>query len=328
MVRKMKNYKVTLKDKEVVIVQDDDGKFIKPDFLIKLESYGTALKPAFEPIIVAMKPTTGTFVDNALNWDVAGLNIDGNRVRYEEGGSNSSNPLLRKQRGLSLNHGVDKKPSAFTLKKEKGEMNINSKGRWPANVILDEEAGRLLDEQSGISKSTGGKGTKSGLIDNPSIYGKFSGEDVGSNAGGLGDSGGASRFFYCAKASKAERNAGCERLEEKEDTEMTGRKKGSAGLLRVRADGSIGENPYAGKSAKAANYHPTVKPLKLIEYLCRLTKTPMGGIVLDPYVGSGTTAVACINTGRRFIGIENVKEYYAIAVSRVKHAYAARRKKS
>ncbi len=99
---------------------------------------------------------------------------------------------------------------------------------------------------------------------------------------------------------------------------MTGRKKESAGLLRVREDGSIGENPYAGKSAKARNHHPTVKPLKLMEYLCILTKIPTGGVVFDPFMGSGTTGIACKNTGREFIGSEDDSENFEIADRRIK----------
>src|SRR5690606_9388776 len=146
----------------------------------------------------------------------------------------------------------------------------NERGRFPANVILDEEAGKLLDEQSGILKSGLLKaGHPYGLGDGQNVYGKLTGctkQDT------YGDSGGASRFFYCAKASKKERGEG--------------------------------------------NNHPTVKPVKLMEYLIKLV-TPPKGIVLDPFLGSGTTAIAALNTGRYFIGIEKEKKYVDIAKKRI-----------
>jgi len=217
------------------------------------------LKPAYEPILVAMKPNEGSYADNAMKHGVSGLNIDGGRI-----------PL-------------------------NGEMP--DQGRFPANIILDEEAGRLLDLQSGISKSTGGSGKLSMKTAPNDVYGKYKEGYKSDNLGGLGDKGGASRFFYCAKSSRAERSMGCEGLEEKE---------------RVR-QGLAGEH----KNTFSKNSHPTVKPLKLMEYLCTLTKTPTGGVVLDPFMGSGTTGIACANTGRDFIGIEREEEYVEIAKARI-----------
>jgi site-specific DNA-methyltransferase (adenine-specific) len=152
-------------------------------------------------------------------------------------------------------------------------------------VILDEEAAELLNRQTGnLGKSSGGgmKDLKSGKLfmgdTHPNI----------TDSTGFGDSGGASRFFYTAKASKKERNAGLD-------------------------DGE--KNP-----------HPTVKPLALMEYLCKLTRTPTGGIVIDPFMGSGTTGMACVNTGRDFIGIELIEEHYIIARKRIEHAKAILKK--
>jgi len=145
--------------------------------------------------------------------------------------------------------------------------SIQSTGRFPANIILDEEAGAMLDEQSGVSKSGKDQGltkTKARSWKNTSL--------AGINRVGHNDKGGASRFFYCAKASKKERQG---------------------------------------------STHPTMKPLKLMEYLCTLTKTPTGGIVLDPFMGSGTTGLAAQNTGREFIGIEMDEEYFRIANARL-----------
>jgi len=155
----------------------------------------------------------------------------------------------------------------------------------------------MLDEQSGESKSsqsmrgTGGGGDKIQQLN----YRKDS-------LRGHTDKGGASRFFYCAKASKSERNIGCEGLEEKKVSD--GREKEA-------------DNAYQRGKTLRSNTHPTVKPLKLMEYLCTLTKTPTGGIVLDPFCGSGTTLMAAKLTGRDYIGIEREQEYVEIAKCRV-----------
>ena len=246
--------------------------------------WGTQLKPAYEPIICAKKPLDGTYAANALKHGVSGLNIDGGRIGTEEIEQG------RKGRGIanssSYHNGLN--PTEKTL----------ATGRFPANIILDEEAGEMLDEQSGVLKSGGGK--KGNVKDGTGMFGSgkaFTTEDV------QPDKGGASRFFYCAKASKAERNAGCEGLEEKQYSH-DGR------------DKEI-ENAYQRNNSVSSNNHPTVKPLKLMEYLCTLTKTPTGGVVLDPFMGSGTTGLACKNTGRDFIGIEREAEYIEIARARL-----------
>ena len=128
------------------------------------------------------------------------------------------------------------------------------------------------------------------------------------NRGGLGDTGGASRFFYVAKASRAERNAGLEGMEARL-------------CVSHNIDGRDPDNPknYIGGKipALAQNHHPTVKPLALMRYLCRLTSTPTGGVVLDPFMGSGTTGIAALQEGRSFIGIEKEAEYMEIARRRI-----------
>jgi site-specific DNA-methyltransferase (adenine-specific) len=171
------------------------------------DGWGTALKPANEPIVVARKPLSEkTIVDNVLKWGTGGINIDDCRVEYDMTDTNpATNPLYRKKNGYKTNYGIDSNPSAYTLKKQEGTMNINNQGRFPANVILDEEAGKILDEQSGIRPSGKGNGNaKVGVATNgqgvpPLRRGKL----VPRN-----DTGGASRFFYCAKASKKERGEG------------------------------------------------------------------------------------------------------------------------
>lgn len=224
------------------------------------EGYGTTLKPAWEPIIVAMKPLDGTFAQNAEKHSVAGLWIDGGRIEGKPWKTHDAT-------GLAKNKFFTDSETSVIHKEP------HSQGRWPANLILDEEAGKMLDEQSGFQK--GGNSIRK---NNKNPYGSYRTWSVSKTPAqdtvGYTDSGGASRFFYCAKASKKER----------------------------------------GKD----NNHPTVKPLALMEYLCKLTKTPTGGIVLDPFGGSGTTALACIKTGRKYVLIEKEQEYVEIARQRIK----------
>jgi len=171
------------------------------------DGWGTALKPAHEPIVVARKPISEkTIAENVLKWGTGGINIDDCRIAYDMSDTNpATNPLYRKENGYKTNYGIDSNPSAYALKKEAGTMNINNQGRFPANVILDEETGKILDEQSGIRPSGKGNGNaKVGVATNgqgvpPLRRGKL----VPRN-----DTGGASRFFYCAKASKKERGEG------------------------------------------------------------------------------------------------------------------------
>jgi len=171
------------------------------------EGWGTALKPANEPIVVARKPISEkTIAENVLKWGTGGINIDDCRVEYDMTDTNpATNPLYRKKNGYKTNYGIDSNPSAYTLKKQEGTMNINNQGRFPANVILDEEAGKLLDEQSGVTRSGKVKSDK-GAYGGISTTGFLRGITTTQNQ--HGDSGGASRFFYCAKASKKERGEG------------------------------------------------------------------------------------------------------------------------
>lgn len=179
-------------------------------------------------------------------------------------------------------------------------------GRFPANLILDEEAAAMLDEQTGELVSKWGK--PSGKATNSLFFKKnIEGTDLDTERF-IGDKGGASRFFYCAKASKSERNAGLEGMKIKSAGECTDRIDGSAGLKSPRAG--------AGSPSGSANFHPTVKPIKLMQYLCRLI-TPPGGLALDPFAGSGSTGVAAKLEGFEFIGIEMNPEYVEIAEKRM-----------
>lgn len=210
------------------------------------KGWGTALKPANEPIVLARKPLSEkTVAENVLKWGTGGINIDECRIGTDIVG-------WRGRPSSGYSGGLDTDTSGKPRPVE---------GRFPANVILDEEAGKLLDEQHK----------------------------------------GASRFFYCAKASKKERNMGLEDVEP--TTVDDGRNKPI-------------DNPFLRGKTPRQNTHPTVKPVKLMEYLIKLV-TPPRGIVLDPFLGSGTTAIAALNTGRYFIGIEKEKKYVDIAKKRI-----------
>ncbi len=266
------------------------------------------LKPAYEPILVAMKPNDGTYANNALTHGVSGLNIDGARIPMS--GEDKSMLEAKSSKNPTSNYSGSDGQKYGDYEKDIATPP-HQQGRFPANIILDEVAGAMLDEQSGELgnnfRKSKGDGTGVGMF----------GVSGGSTQGHV-DKGGASRFFYCAKASKKERNAGCEHMEEKQTI-------GGGGITSPqREDGSIivsGEKGAAGKygsaKAKASNHHPAVKPIALMESLCTLTKTPTGGIVLDPFMGSGTTGVACRNTGRMFVGIEREVEYCEIAKARI-----------
>jgi len=261
------------------------------------------LKPAYEPIIVAMKPNEGSYAQNALKHGVSGLNIDGGRIEYEKGGTVASNPKLRVEKGCKTETGDRVFCQGELGKKNTMVENVKTGGRFPANIILDEEAAKMLDEQSGELSS--GKNRS----EFPKMKNQWLKESRYPPELNYGDKGGASRFFYVAKASKAERNMGCEGLEEKVMTELDK----IGGEKSNFKTGSGNERNIYNK-----NNHPTVKPIKLMEYLCLLTKTPTGGIVLDPFAGSGTTLIAAKRIGRPFIGIEKEEEYVKIAEARLK----------
>lgn len=214
------------------------------------QGWGTALKPAFEPFILARKPLDGTVAENVQRHGCGGLNVDGCRVGTEEVGARSSNwdGITRRNIFLGLN-----------------EFEGNpTRGRWPANVIHDGS-----DEAVGVFPD-----------DN-------------------------SRFFYCAKASPSEREEG-----------LNGLPDVKAGSYKLRTDAHSERNGLT--TAPRTNHHPTVKPVDLMKYLCRLI-TPPGGLILDPFCGSGSTGVAAMREGFNFIGIELNNDYAEIARRRINH---------
>jgi len=272
------------------------------------EGWGTALKPAHEPIVMARKPLSEkTVVNNVLEWGTGGINIDASRVGTDDTRSKAS------MTALGQNSGWNKHSN-------KEVIAGSESGRFPANIIFDEEAGKILDEQSGISKSTGGRsGNKEGVGQN-GIYGQYSGEVRDENPG-LGDIGGASRFFYCPKTSKKDRNEG---LDDFEDKYYAAGNQAKAELKRGNVE--FNANKGKGKDERhnhnqvgvSKNNHPTVKPTDLMLYLIRLV-TPKGGTTLDPFMGSGSSGKAAIRGGFDFIGIEREKEYKRIAEARIQY---------
>lgn len=257
----------------------------------KWQGWGTALKPAFEPVVVARKPLIGTVAENVLEWGVGGLNIDASRIGRADGDTSHAGNRTATFGTQETQSGGD----------GSGGWEQNSAGRWPANIILDPYTAELLDEQSG--ERGGGFGTRG---KGGSIYanGKGFANTLGetSQIVGYGDNGGASRFFYVAKASKRDRNEGLEELPKIYDNRGNG----------FSDSISDTKNPRA-------NFHPTVKPTTLMEYLIKLV-TPEGGTVLDPFTGSGSTGKAALLNGYQFIGIELTEEYLPIIEGRLKFA--------
>jgi DNA modification methylase len=273
----------------------------------KWQGWGTALKPAFEPIVVARKPLVGTVAANVLLWGVGGLNIDGSRIGTEQ------RDVTVTEKGFGSNFMDDGwQPSGNSYEK-------SVTGRWPANIILDEHTAGLLDEQSGVSTSQGGNRR---VDRSPFATGENEFEPVKA----FGDTGGASRFFYVAKASKKDRNEGLEDLEGKE----IGAKGNGLGRTCATCAASVldgcecADRTFVNPTRQ--NFHPTVKPTALMEYLVKLV-TPPGGTVLDPFTGSGSTGKAALLNGFKFIGIELTEDYLPIIEGRLKHAaetYAAK----
>ena len=437
--------------------------------------FGTALKPAYEPILVAMKPNEGSYSQNALKHGVSGLNIDGGRI----GVADSEKESFAKEWDREQSKSAEKGGVAMNKGLMAKDLNrFRPTGRFPANLLLDEESGKIIDKDVGdnvsrffkqvditieelselpiseISRIIGrdrktirNKLKELGLYKEPKKYVKNndtervceicgelkeieefakwrSGKDYGyrhickecqncrwlpktkeekekRKASSLAYAhnvrakdrkenkitkedvielksvgkciycgatntefqidhivpvakGGKTevinlvlacarcnrskndrnleewykeqpfyneeklRTFYCAKASKSERNMGCEGLEVKESKTMSERKPDFSG----DSNNTTGQNPSLSR-----NNHPTVKPIKLMEYLCILTKTPTGGVVLDPFAGSFTTGIACINTGRDFIGIEKEEEYFKIGKARIEYAVQKRKER-
>jgi DNA modification methylase len=251
------------------------------------DGWGTALKPAHEPIVMARKPLDGTVANNVLVHGVGGINIDGCRVGRADGDDSSAGnrtATFGTQDTLSGGDGS-------------GGWSQNDAGRFPANFIHDGSDEVL--ELFPYSK-TGSKKPHKNI--SQAEYRQLHSKEY--TAFSIGDSGSAARFFYCAKANKEDRNKGLDGFEEKRPDERS-----------VTGMGTFEEKGVA----KQANHHPTVKPTDLMRYLCRLV-TPPNGTVLDPFTGSGSTGKAAVAEGFSFIGVEQSEEYLAIAKARIEAA--------
>jgi DNA modification methylase len=227
------------------------------------QGWGTALKPAHEPIVVARKPLIGTVATNVLTYGTGALNIDGSRVAHQ---SDADRASATPQGKVTVNK-VGNMPDVENNGRKELSRPDTSLGRWPANVIHD--------------------GSEEVL--------EYFGEPQ--------------RFFYCAKASKSERNAGLEGFEPKRESD------------RPSDDKPDGDNPRNRTNTASQNFHPTVKPIALMRYLVKLV-TPPNGTVLDPFLGSGTTAVAAILEGFNWMGCEMTEDYWPIIEARVAWAEA------
>jgi site-specific DNA-methyltransferase (adenine-specific) len=265
--------------------------------------WGTGLKPTVEPIVMARKPVEGTVANNVLTYGTGGLNIDGSRIRMTAEDEKKSYNNWKPE-------GYEAKENIYDIGNKIIASEQNSQGRWPANLIIDEDTAELLDEQSGDRKGFAGGGNKNAGFRSDYVGGQSGGADLPAQY--YADSGGASRFFYVAKASKRDRNEGLEELEDAVAGSYSG---------NVANDGNkIGAQPDK-PNQPAKNFHPTVKPTSLMEYLIKLV-TPPNGTVLDPFTGSGSTGKAAILQGFDFIGIEMTEEYLPIIEGRLKHAEA------
>jgi DNA modification methylase len=231
----------------------------KTDAAKQWEGWGTALKPAHEPIVLARKPLSEkTVVENVLKWGVGGLNIAGCRIKHNE-------PMKMTNRTPRTDANIFSDESCGFKQELNHIASAASDGRFPANFIHD-GSDEVMDE--------------------------------------FGEASAAARFFYCAKASKSEREKGCESMETKE-------------VFRAGHGNNEEDDVSKRFITKIKNNHPTVKPLALMEYLIKMV-TPQNGVVLDPFLGSGTTAIAAVKNGCKFIGFEMNKEYCKIAVERIK----------
>jgi site-specific DNA-methyltransferase (adenine-specific) len=292
----MEKYKVTLFDVEYEIIKDDDGKFIKPDFLLEIEPMGSAMKPAHEPIVMARKPLTEkSIAENVLKYGTGGINIDGSRIEFEDTQNAATNPKFRKENNYKMPEPGQESNGAVSFTSSKNEYDTS--GRFPANIIFDEEAGQLLDEQSGKSKTKANKNYKHSNTETESNT--FTGRGTYTPRE---DEGGASRFFYCSKTSKKDRNEGL--IVEKE------KNKRPIGVAFNNEDDLFQQGN--------GNGHPCVKPTDLMRYLINLI-TPPNGTTLDPFMGSGSTGKAAVRCGVNFIGIEKEQEYMDIASARIQH---------
>jgi site-specific DNA-methyltransferase (adenine-specific) len=266
------------------------------------EGWGTALKPAHEPMVLARKPLVGTVANNVLTYGVGGLNIDASRVGRVDGDVS---------KGGYGNGGIGVGAvGEGNGEGQNAEWIESTQGRFPANFIHDgsDEVVELFPilHGSGNKSDTGDGQDKDYEASSYQIsYAGRANRDYGSKGGS------AARFFYCAKTSKRDRNEGLEGFEEKAKV-FNGQSDKPSGNAKGSVEDKFSTQP-------SANNHPTVKPTELMRYLVRMI-TPPEGTVLDPFMGSGSTGKACAYEGFDFIGIDQSAEYVEIARARIEFA--------
>lgn len=269
------------------------------------DGWGTALKPAWEPIIMARKPLSGNVTENILKWGCGGLNIQDCRIETEEslsGGAyqpRKADSMIFDSRGMhssgSRAHGEFQQPI----------------GRWPANVIHDGSKSviDLFPQSAGQQADIKGQSKE-----RASPNGCFNKMGAAKDHPQRGDVGSVARFFYCSKTSKTDRNEGVDALISEPSQQLSG--------LKTSVDNRPGRTAGDRTAPAHTNNHPTVKPTRLMRYLCRLV-TPKGGTVMDLYMGSGSTGKAALLEGFKFIGMEKDAHSFAIAKARIQHAQQA-----
>ena len=299
----------------------------------KWQGWGTCLKPSFEPIIVARKPFKGSLVDNVIEYGVGGINIDECRVGTEKVGGGTMPDLQyvgQEQKKLGNGHKMSfgQVSNAPRIECEEHE------GRFPANTILTYD-NTDYDEVCGGFPNTKSQKTNSKLLDIRGNNYKNANKNLDvAYERGYTDSGSASRYFYCAKASKKDRDEGLDDFEEAPLTLTENKGRTFNDRCAICGKKFIGpqesichcENPVTDKtkSAPRKNIHPTVKPCDLMQYLVRLV-TPNGGTILDPFNGSGSTGKAVMyenkerDKGYKYIGIELTEEYLPISKARIEY---------
>jgi len=277
------------------------------------DGWGTALKPAIEPICLARKPIEGTVAENVLKYGTGGINIDGCRI--------ATNPEVDDPRlGGNGKWKTDKMAqNTYEGGYAGNKIASSEQGRFPANIIHDgseEVTAEFPNTTSGKMTSNHKRHVQTGAN---GIYHEYGMDEPLMDT--YADSGSAARFFYCAKASKKDRDEGLEDLDDKEQ--------GHNRFDRcAKCGGYIFQNPDRPSACKcenpermyasARNNHPTVKPTMLMRYLCKLI-TPPNGIIIDPFMGSGSTGKAAIPEGFRFIGCELDEGYFEIAKRRIEN---------
>jgi site-specific DNA-methyltransferase (adenine-specific) len=269
------------------------------------DGWGTALKPAHEPIVLARKPLNGTVANNVLTHGVGALNIDESRITSTDNFDGLKGRPIQKL--ATRRHGETEEEYDLRIHESPSQQQALEKlkilGRWPANFIHDgtDEVLQLFPDSKG-----GAYPAKRGQAVNTAFA---SGQETEGGFRKMGDDGSAARFFYCAKASRTERNIGLDYLEPQR----------RAGLAGADREGELDDVSERFRTQPSANFHPTVKPLALIHYLIKLI-TPPGGTILDPFLGSGTTAVAATQLGHPWIGCELTEDYWPIIEARIAHA--------